>query len=31
MKLNPSKYVFAIKGEMFLGFLARFKGVELNP
>jgi hypothetical protein len=31
MKLNPSKCVFVIKGEKFLGFLVSFKGVKLNP
>lgn len=31
MKLNPSKYVFAIKGEKDIGFIVSFKGIELNP
>jgi hypothetical protein len=31
MKLNPFKYVFAIKKEKLLGFLVISKGIESNP
>jgi len=30
MKLNPSEYIFAIKGGTFLGFLVSSKGIEPN-
>ena len=31
MKLNPSKCVFRITAEKFLGFMVSHKGIEVNP
>ena len=31
MKLNPTKYVFAIASGKFLGFMVSQRGIEANP
>ena len=31
MILNPSKYIFGISSEKFLGFLVTKRGIEVNP
>ena len=31
MKLNPSKYVFRVTAEKFLGFMVSQRGIEVNP
>ena len=31
MKLNPSKYVFGVTAEKFLGFMVSQRGIEVNP
>ena len=31
MKLNPSKCVFGVTAEKFLGFMVSQKGIEVNP
>ena len=31
MKLNPSKCVFGVMAEKFLGFMVSHKGIEVNP
>ena len=31
MKLNPSKCVFGVTAEKFLGFMVSQRGIEVNP